>query len=101
MLSKVFIDDLKAMKILEFSDCFFFSFFFFSFFFCTAERRNAFIDFFPLQAVVILWHQLLFLSVDVISGLIATNFLGLLISELGNIFGIFLSLRVCRVIEIF
>ena len=67
MLSKVFIDDLKALRTLDFSDLFFLHS-------CT----NKCIDFFSLQEIVNLWHKLLFLSVDFISGRIATNFLGLL-----------------------
>ena len=46
MLSKVFIDDLKALATLDFSDLLF------SLHSCTSK----YIDFFWLQAIVILGH---------------------------------------------
>ena len=67
-LSKAYIDDSKVLKTLEFSDCLF------SLHSCTKKC----IDFFPLQAVVLLGYLLLFLSLDFISDLITTNFLVLL-----------------------
>ena len=46
MLSKVFLDDLKALKTLEFSD----------WLFCLHSCTKQYTDFFPLQAMVILGH---------------------------------------------
>ena len=74
MLSKAFIDDSKALKTLKFSD----------WLFCLHSCTKKCIDFFPLQAMVLLGHQRLFLSVDFISGLIAMNFLALSNHKLGS-----------------
>ena len=52
--------------------------------FCLHSCTKKCTDLFSLQAMVILGHKHLFLSVDFISGLIATNFLGLLNHKLVN-----------------
>ena len=72
MLSKSFIDDSKAQKKLKFSD----------WLFCLHSCKKKCIDVFPFQAAVLSGHLFLFLSVDFISGLIATKFLALLNHEL-------------------
>ena len=74
MLSKAFIADSKAQNFLEFSDRLF----------CLHSCTKKCIDFFPLQAMVLLGHERLFLSVGFISGLIAMNFLALLNHKLGS-----------------
>ena len=81
MLSKSFIDDSKAQKKSDWL-------------FCLHSCKKKCIDVFPFKAVVLLEHLFLFLSVDFVSGLIATKFLALLNHELlssGTFSGILFS----------